>query len=309
MNDENFLKDLPKEYLNKIKFLNEKNRSQISQRSVEAISNHKDYAKIEAIIDFTNHLLFKSAKGDIKTVIEIGTIPILQAQHDFILCLENIIFCNYRNAIDSLRRSYEMCILQIYFLSESLSLDDIKKWQNGKRNAPYFSVMLKSIFKKAYFAEFDSNFDLKQKIEELYWELSDIVHVKGAKKIFLNYEKTLTNVSYISIKDFNPILLNKIIQDLILVFENIICLFILNNHVILKGYPLFEKFGLNEPFSGIFNERESEIVWSLIPDQYKDHFENIVTHSEEVKSIDDWIYNLKDLTEEEIQSQFDELNS
>jgi len=83
----------------------------------------------------------------------------------------------------------------------------------------------------------------------------------------------------------------------------IVVILALYNPMILVGVPLDEKFGLNGPMSGYYYDGQAELVHKLIPDIYKQYFQDIAKNDEEIKSVIEYFNSLPDLTNEDIEKQ------
>ena len=73
----------------------------------------------------------------------------------------------------------------------------------------------------------------------------------------------------------------------------------LYNPILLVGLPLPEKFGMNPPFSGFYEQGESDLLWELLPEKYQPFFREVWQSDAEVLSLIQWFDSLPTLTKEE----------
>ena len=77
----------------------------------------------------------------------------------------------------------------------------------------------------------------------------------------------------------------------------------LHNPVILFGVPIEKKFGSEGIMSGYLNDGQSEVIKRLIPENYKNYFNDLIEHDEEKKSVIEYFNSLPDLTEDDLNAQ------
>ena len=75
----------------------------------------------------------------------------------------------------------------------------------------------------------------------------------------------------------------------------------LSNPVILVGLPIEEKFGMNSPISGFFEESQAEQFRALIPERHRDVLVALAKADAGVVSIRDYFHSLPDLTAAQFQ--------
>ena len=75
------------------------------------------------------------------------------------------------------------------------------------------------------------------------------------------------------------------------------------NPILLVGLPLDEKFGLNPPVSGFFNEAQAERLFHLVPNEAQQFFDKLVKTDKEVLVVVEWCKQLPDLTPDDLEAQ------
>jgi len=159
---EKILKNLPADYLERIGYLSILEVSDSNIQSVDFIRNEfTEITTLYQIIKFVNDVWFETCIGFSSFIKKVGYIPLNQAKNDFHTSLEQLLISNYRSAYDSLRRMFEMAILQIYFSLNEISQHDAEKWKRSEMDTPNFTKMVKAICKSDKFLQFNKDFNLE----------------------------------------------------------------------------------------------------------------------------------------------------
>lgn len=77
----------------------------------------------------------------------------------------------------------------------------------------------------------------------------------------------------------------------------------LTNPTLIVGLPIDEKFGLNPPASGVFNQGQAERLRALVPVELLPHLLKLAESDPESAAVIDWIRTRPDLTEEDVKEQ------
>jgi hypothetical protein len=141
----NSISKLPKDPFSMIGYLSLYGIQKRKKESLQEIKLYKNRKKFYYIHDFVEYVWFDSCKGDIQSISGINYLPINQASIEYYDCIEMAIFANYKAAYSSLRRLFEMAILQIYFSNDSSDKKKASNWYLSKDNAPSFSIMVENI--------------------------------------------------------------------------------------------------------------------------------------------------------------------
>lgn len=207
----------------------------------------------------------------------------------------------YKQSMISLRSGFEIGLLSIYWSIIGKNSPEFKKWMSSKlptpRKEPKFWSKLKQ---NQNIADFDKKYALIEEIKSLN-SLSDFVHTKGYK--FSNYgqfqrvvrgERTFDNFNEWG-EAFRKIV--SIIRKLHLLVYPTFCLDYSTEFLISK----FGTFGNIPQFGSGFGNTIDEI-FLFIPNEQRQCIEEISNNDDEVKYIKNWLGNLPDLTNDEINA-------
>lgn len=301
--------------------------------STEFIQNEYDRKDLlYKTTDFVQHDFCDMLKADFSHMERIGNFPIREAFYELQHSINHALIGSYKAAFADLRRSMEMCLtipfftkenMEKYVLDESMSIEDrlnifdainegeIKEandWIKGERSTPFFSNMLKKLVKEERFKEIDEECKWKEKIQGLYFKISDFSHNKGYRASYeaLNSPSNIINsIAYPTMKKESL----KLFCDLYIeTVQNNSVILALYNPLVLEGLPIEQKFGINEPFSGYFCHAQSELLWELLPQEYHAFFEKIRTTDMEVLDAVQWVMDRPDVSDEEFTQQIIDFN-
>lgn len=166
----------------------------------------------------------------------------------------------------------------------------------SKEGTPPFSgTMIKSLIRHNRYKENDNQCEWSKDAKQHYWELSDFVHVKGMEKGFRKL-----NLGSISGSPGNRVLpintetLDSTLGIYISTVQHIAVALCLYNPILLLGMPIDEKFGINGPMGGFYNEGQAESIKALIPEKFMQYFDDLIVHDEGIQSISSWFRSQPD---------------
>lgn len=306
----NMFSRIPKDPFSMIGYLS---LSGIHERKKEAIYNiklFKNKKQLYKTYEFIEYSWFDCCKGDFDSLKGIGYLPINQSIIEYYDCLEMLIQAQYKAAYSSLRRMFEMAIMQIFFSTEGTDKEKAKKWYLAEEGTPNFSAMIIWLAKQDRFKDFEREFEFSTITKKKYHEICDIVHIKGLEKTYLRFQQSTSIYNGYHQKRFDKELFEKALNDIIDVVSIISVYYVLANPIIWFGLPMWRKFGDNPPMSGFLSEGQSQIVHDIVNDKYKLWFDKLSETDKEVISLKEWVLTRPDLTDEEIMEdirKFDEM--
>lgn len=254
-------------------------------------------------IDFVDYHLSETVKSDMQQLYTVGYFPATEAEMELDHSIKHSLVGSYKSAFADLRRALELTLISVYLTSETYDRKKAVEWVTSKSDTPGFSKSLDKLVKNGRFKDFNDLFNWKKSLQEFYWQLSDFSHNKGELKSYRNLNKTSFYISGTSAQsiDFNT--LNIFCDYYIRTVSEIIVMLSLYNPIILVGIPIVEKFGLNGPSSGYFNEGQAELVHQLLPEKYKIYFKTLSEKDLQITSLVEYYNSLPDITDEEIIEQ------
>ncbi|MBR9918020.1 hypothetical protein GYB29_10145 [bacterium] len=272
--------------------------------SLEFIRTGYDkYEELKRAIDFIEYLLSDTIKSDIEQLSKLGYYPATETEMELDHSIKHALIGSYKSAFADLRRALELSIIAVYLSSEKTERRKAVDWVMSNNDTPGFSKSVSQLITHGRFKDINDNCDWKSNLQNLYWLLSDFSHNKGQLKGYRELNSTnfftagtsAPSVKIETLKEFCDYYINTV--------KEIVAIQALYNPIILVGVPFDEKFGLEGPMSGFFNEGQAESVNNLIPDNYREYFDTIVDTDEEIKSVKDYFDSLPDLTEEDLKQQ------
>jgi len=277
--------------------------------SIEHVqSNREKSERLELAIKFVDLCLVDAFRtGEFNELSHITFFPSTEAQMEFDQSIKHALIGSYKSAYGFLRRGLELSLLHIYF-AVTKNYQKSRDWLNSERNTEFFSTIINKIFKDARFSEFEEQTSWKEKVQTLYWEIADVLHVKGMKKGFREMNSPRSYISGTHFESVSMSSLDDFIDAYIAVIENICVAVALYNPILVVGLDLDNKFGMGGPISGFFYPGQSEMLNSLIPSDYKQHIEKLQSSDEEVTGLVEWFNGQPDITEEQFQKQVEEFN-
>jgi hypothetical protein len=217
-----------------------------------------------------------------------------ELENSYQLCLEGF----YSYAFAALRSVLELGILQIFFSVEDNEHNEVRPWITSKERTPNFKHALKRLKEIPYFKEFDNQFNYIKNVLELYDHLSGFIHTRG-----FQYSSSSKNRS--NFNRFNENALNEYFNHVFLVISSLITIILIKYPIGMKALPLSEKFGLNPPAGGFLEYYQIRNTKAILNEEELKFLEYISDNTPEVKEIVEEIESLPDLSEEELQKQFE----
>lgn len=269
-------------------------------------AQYQNFEKLKIAIDFIEYYLSDAIKSDFEQLLRVGYFPATETEMELDHAIKHSLIGSYKAAFADLRRALELTLTSIYFTSEHSDKKQAVQWVESQTNSPFVSEMLNKLIKSGRYKDINENYKWSDNLKKFYWEISDFAHNKGQLKSYLELNGTNFFISGTSAPRINIKTLSTFCDAYISCVEEIVVMLSLYNPVIIVSLPMLEKFGLNLPMSGFFEEHQSAVINQIIPNRYKDFFENLKQSDEEIKGIVEWVSSLPDLSQEQIEEQIRE---
>jgi hypothetical protein len=276
--------------------------------SLNIIRNeYSNYDNFKNYIDYIEYLHSDTIKADILTLQKVGYYPATETEMELDHSIKHALIGSYKSAFADLRRALELSINFVYLTSENTDKKKAINWIKSKHNTVAFSKAIKLLVKDGRFKEMETSCNWQKNLQDLYMDLSSFSHNKGMLKGY----RELNNTSFFTAGSSAPSIKAETLKSFcdfyIRTVEEIIVIQALYNPVILVGVPFDEKFGLEGPMSGFFNDLQAESVNKLIPEKYRTFFDKLIDGDEEIKGVIEYFNSLPDLTDEDLRRQAERL--
>lgn len=279
----------------------------IEKRLDESISYIKEkYINSEILnqaIEFVHTDMSDAVKSTMDQLRTIGFYPIVEAELELDYAMKHALFGSYKAAFSDLRRALELTVLSVYFTSNEVHRKKAHEWMNSSSDTPFMGTMLKELIKCERFSNLNRQFKWKDNLNKLYWAISDFAHNKGRDKSYNTLNRVTFGMGGSHLTNINTETLGVFLDHYLETVREMVTILALYNPVILVGLPIDEKFGFEGPFSGFYGEYQSNLLSLLLPDKYNSYFEDLKRTDDEIKSVENWIHSMPDITEEEIKIQ------
>jgi len=229
--------------------------------------------------------------------------PWTESQHELSVALNHALLGFHRASYDHQRRALELILVGSFFVSEITSESEAKKWVSSVGRTPMFSTTLTRLAKVGMYARLESKTDWVSEVQKFYWSLSDISHVRGDQNEFRFIQPSTFHTN--GIPGCSLEALEKTLDSFVATISYIAMLVALSNPALLFGLPIEEKFGINGPISGFFEEGQTERLRALIPERHRDILVALAEEDPGVVSIREYFCSLPNLSVDQIQKQIE----
>ena len=269
---------------------------------------YKSREQLEASCWFVENDLMDVPHADLDLLERMWFFPWREAQHDLSVALDQTLMGFHRSSIDHQRRSLELVLIGTWFVSEETSSSDARAWMTARGRTPFFSRTLKRLSKEDLFAELETKTNWVNDIQEFYWSLCDICHVRGTPHGFASVQPSHFSFNGSTVPEYSEEALEKALDSFIATVSYIALLAALSNPVLLFGLPVEQKFGTNPPASGVFEDWQSEHLRTLIPERHRKALVSLADSHDRVQGMKEFFSSLPDLTDEELEKQLKEFD-
>ena len=277
----------------------------LSQAAVSYIKkNYKQRELLEECVAFVGCNIEDAPPPSSDVLVKrVGFFPWTETSRDLDQALNLAIISFYKASWDHLRRALELIVVGAFFSSSVSKEEDARDWLQSDHKTPFFSRALSTLCKLPKYQDFDSAINWTSKLKELYWQLSDIVHVRGIEASFDKIQPSNLHLGDKFVPRYDAKCLNRVLDYYIFTVRHCATVVAISNPVLLVGLPIDEKFGFNPPVSGFFNVGQAEMLFNLVLPETGAFFRDLIKNDQGVQSIVDWVRNKPDLTEEDLKRQ------
>jgi hypothetical protein len=269
-------------------------------------NNYKKYTELGKAIEYVGYFHTGTIKSDINQLLKLGYYPASEVEMELDHAFKHALIGSYKSSFSDLRRAIELCIVSVYLSSEQIEREKAVAWIMSISDTPGFSKALTKLIKHGRYKEIEECCQWKSSLQNLYWLLSDYCHNKGQLRGY----RELNDITFFTMGTSAPSIKNETLElfcDLyIKTVKEIVAIQSLYNPIILVGVPFDEKFGLEGPMSGYFNDIQAEMVKNLLPNKYKVYFDTLIASDEEIESVTEYFNSLPDLTASDLELQVEQ---
>lgn len=284
-------------------FLRDSTEKSILAASDFLNSDFMDKELFQSSLIFIDQCIFQASPSTFESMEKLGVFPWNEAEIELQQSLTLAYLGQFKSSVDSLRRALEIVIVAIYFSDDSIPKKATKAWLKSEANTPFFSNSLDTIFSRHRFAMLNQELKWKDRTKQFYWKLSNVSHTKGIENSLLKIQPTSLVANGIPAPSFSAAAFNKFSSLFIACIQEIAVYLSCLNPIILVPLPLFEKFGLNPPLSGFFEEAETDSFRRVLPPEYLNFAERCFLSDPDIIAVKDEICNMRDLSDDEIKLQ------
>ena len=282
----------------------------VLEASKEHIQNrYKAREQLEASLQFVLHDLTDAPSAEVNLLARMWYFPWTEAEHELSLALNHALLGFHRASYDHQRRGLELILVGSFFISEKASEMEARKWMNSDDQTPMFTKTLKRLARVGLYTRLEAKTGWVSEIQEFYWGLSDISHVRGEQKGFRSVQPSHFNFAGIPVPEYSTAALEKALDSFVATIGYIALLIALSNPVLVFGLPITEKHGMNGPASGFFEQGQAERLRTLIPESHRDAVIALAEAEPDVESIRDYFHSLPDLTADQFQEQIEDFDN
>lgn len=218
--------------------------------------------------------------------------------------LENaLILCHiglYRYAFIALRTVLELGLLSVFWDRKDKAHVEIKDWIRSERDTPFKEEIWNGLIAIDNIREFDRRRDFKERVKEVYGELSNYIHTKGYR--YSSTGQTSLPIA-VSVIRFSENTLREW-QDLMQRVVEINCIVhVLKYPVALQYTPIEDKYGLNTPLGGLLPPWKAEVIRTLFDEQTLPELQSISDDDSQARRIAEQINSMPDVTDREFSNQ------
>lgn len=289
----------------------------LAKTAVPTLSKTTDYIRnqyinsklLETARLFADNDLLDAAPSAVDTLRKLSLFPWVESSIELEKSLSLIMLSFYKNSYDSMRRALELIVVGSFFMLDDIEIDRSRAWLKSNENTPNFRRMLKKLIKHEPYCQCEVNCQFCSDLLDLYYRLSDYIHVKGIEKSHRKIKPTTHRFNGVELLGFDEKSCKESLNIYIETVRAICFLCALSTPWLMIGFDLYNKFGLNPPLSGFFEYDQAERLHSLIPDKFREFMVNLIMTDDGIHTIVEWFENIPDITQEELARQCEEFKS
>lgn len=209
----------------------------ILQDSLDYIEKeYTDRELLEAAVDFAQYALQETPSAEWGSLARLGFFPWSESTWEFDTALVNALSARYKSTYDHLRRALELPVVAAFFMSSQSTPADAREWFGSRSQTPFFSRAIKQLLRTHRWSYIASASDWPNSLQDLYWMLSDIVHVRGREGSHHQVQPSHTVVSGHHLLKYDREALKRNLDTFIAVVRQVAVVVVLTNLFSLLDY-------------------------------------------------------------------------
>jgi hypothetical protein len=224
--------------------------------------------------------------------------PLVEAEYEVESSAELCKLGFYKHAIGALRNVLELGLLSVYWDIDDQSHIDIKRWLASHEPTPFLRAVFAKLREDDNIKRFDGRHKIFEETTALYAKLCDFAHTRGARFS----SRKLSNANFNTFHESSV----KLWAELFFAVTKLVVAFhLLKYPVGLQYTPMEQKFGINGPIGGFLEPHESERLKRLFQKDVADTLQGISDNDPTAKSLAEWVNAQADITEDQLNEQFE----
>jgi hypothetical protein len=275
-------------------------------RSIEVLKVSEDYLKNNSTIEEKISELnwaYNSISKLIPTTMENFTsghlFPYMESWDELQISFNLMMFGFYKQSFISLRNALELGLLSVYYNINDEGHHEIQEWLRSKETweaqTPRADKIWRILTSNENINSFERKFNLRKRFDELGF-LHNYVHTKGIK--FSNRLGILKS----NFQTFEIEFFEKWIETYSEIITIIITLHILKFPIAVYRYNWYVKCGIDNPYP-VLDESEINRILGILPNDYAMSLIEIGESDKNSQELFNYILNLPDITEDEVERQ------
>ena len=259
---------------------------------------YSNYAMLEYAVDFFDQDLLDAAPSDGNSFIKLGLFPWAEAASELEKVLSLTMLSLYKNSFDSMRRALELVVVGAFFILDSIETEKARAWLKSNKSTPNFKRAIEKLVKDEPYLSCEHQCKFSEFILDIYYRLSDYVHVKGMEKSHRRLTPSSHHINDVACLMFHESSCKQSLDLFIETSQAISLVCVLTIPRLLVGFDLESKFGLNPPLSVFFAHNQSERLYFLIPERFRLFVDELEKNDEGIRSVKEWFDSMPDISEE-----------
>ncbi len=271
-------------------------------------SEYHDRQRLQECREFVSYHLAEAGPSHLEAFARIGFFPWTEAEHELDQAIYHSLLGTYKAGFDHLRRALELVAVGCFFTSSLTSTEDARAWLLSQRDTPLFTRALDRLGNLPRFQRLDDQTQWIEKLKFFYWNLCDIIHVRGADYGFQVIQPISGHLSGVSVSRTDPKALTRLLDAFVESTRHIALLLAVSYPILLFGLPMESKFGISGPMGGFYEEHQASLLRSLLPDHARDPLIALAEADHEVRALREDILARPDITDAELRQQIDDFD-
>jgi hypothetical protein len=270
----------------------------VLQESNRYLEQHKELTKSIVERIWVWRSLLSLLPQTIEKALSGHVFPLVEAEYELESSAELCKLGFYKHAIAALRNVLELGLLSVYWDIDDQSHIDIRQWLGSQEPTPFLRRVFAKLKQNDNIKKFDERHKIFDATKSLYERLCNYAHTKGVR--FSSRKLNRTNFN-----TFHEASVSAWRDLFFLVTRTVVAFHLLKYPVGLQYTPIEQKFGINGPAGGFLEPHEVERLKAVLEKDVADTLQDISDNDPGAKSLAEWVNAQPDITEEELDEQFE----